>query len=409
MKLKNLVKILETLQSVEFNRKSNQQALVDMPHVKNPQLDVRSEAFSFLGLPKVYIIHPATFLTLQILNVSSSSTRPKLWPFCLLAMETLTGLYTKVFTKNNNKTLSPSRSAQLGRSDISFSPSPSLKRAHFDHLALCRRRDPPLLVMKSHPASNAEVLTGFETAVSGNQKITTGKTVHVKFQLQKECMFGEKFLLVGEDPMIGLWDPSNAIPLDWSEGHTWSVELDVHIDLTMQYKFILKRSTGEIVWQPGPDRIFKTWESSSSVVIAEDWENAGAQKIMEEQVINTPDLEPVGAGNVSLQGGEVMSDVNKDLMLSGHVACAEDKSNGKYEVVNGIAYPAEGHIINADIKLESGKSFGSRKDVPVPADKNNCTTPTCKNPVTMEDEETLLTYEQRTVLVPGLKSSTSSL
>jgi hypothetical protein len=157
MKLKNLVKILETLQSVEFNRKSNQQALVDMPHVKNPQLDVRSEAFSFLGLPKVYIIHPATFLTLQILNVSSSSTRPKLWPFCLLAMETLTGLYTKVFTKNNNKTLSPSRSAQLGRSDISFSPSSSLKRAHFDHLALCRRRDAPLLVMKSHPASNAEV------------------------------------------------------------------------------------------------------------------------------------------------------------------------------------------------------------------------------------------------------------
>ncbi|KAL3580002.1 hypothetical protein D5086_017837 [Populus alba] len=234
-------------------------------------------------------------------------------------METLTGLYTKVFTKNNNKTLSPSRSAQLGRSDISFSQSPSLKRAHFDHLALCRRRDVPLLVMKSHPASNAEVLTGFETAVSGNQKI---------------------------------------------------------------------------------NRIFKTWESSSSVVIAEDWENAGAQKIMEEQMINTPDLEPVGAGNVSLQGGEVMSDVNKDLMLSGHIACAEDKSNGKYEVVNGIAYPAEGHIINADIKLESGESFGSRKEVPVPADKNNCTTPTCKNPVTMEDEETLLTYEQRTVLVP---------
>lgn len=322
-------------------------------------------------------------------------------------METLTGLSTKVFTKNNNKTSSPSRSAQLGRSNIGFSPSPSLKRAHLDHLALCRRRDAPLLVMKSHPAFEAEVLTDFETAVSGNQKIK--KTVHVKFQLQKECTFGEQFFLVGEDPMIGLWDPSNAIPLDWSEGHTWSVELDVRIDLTMQYKFILKRSTGEIVWQPGPDRIFKTWESNSSVVIAEDWENAGAQKIMQEQAINTPDLEPAGAGNVSLQGGEVISDFNKDLMLSGHIACAEDKLNGKYEVVDGIAYPAEGHIINADIKLESEESLGSRKEVPVPADKNNCSTPPCKNPVTMEDEETLLTCEQRTVLVPGLSSYTSSL
>ncbi|KAF9675462.1 hypothetical protein SADUNF_Sadunf09G0034800 [Salix dunnii] len=359
-------------------------------------------------------------------DVSSTPINTRLWPLCLLAMETLTGLSTKVFTKNNNKTLSPSRSAQLGRSDIGFSPSPSLKRAHLDHLALCRRRDAPLLVMKSHPACEAEVLTDFETAVFGNQKISKsycvpnsyiqllclpapGKTVHVKFQLQRECTFGEQFFLVGEDPMIGLWDPSNAIPLDWSEGHTWSVELDVRIDLTMQYKFILKRSTGEIVWQPGPDRLLKTWESNSSVVIAEDWENAGAQKIMEEQVISTPDLEPVGAGNVSLQWGGVMSDVNKDLMLSGHIACAEDKSNGKYEVLSGNAYPAEGHIINADIKLESEESLGSRKEVPVPADKNNCSTPPCENPVTTEDEETLLTCEQRTVLVPGLNSSTSSL
>ncbi|KAG5238338.1 pentatricopeptide repeat-containing protein [Salix suchowensis] len=258
---------------------------------------------------------------------------------------------------------------------------------------LSRSLDAPLLVMKSHPAFEAEVLTDFETAVSGNQKITSlpEKTVHVKFQLQKECTFGEQFFLVGEDPMIGLWDPSNAVPLDWSEGHTWSVELDVCIDLTMQYKFILKRSTGEIVWQPGPDRIFKTWESNSSVVIAEDWENAGAQKIMEEQAI-------------ILQIWSLL-----DLMLSGHIACAEDKSNGKYEVVDGIAYPAEGHIINADIKLESEESLGSRKEVPVPADKNNCSTPPCKNPVTMEDEETLLTCEQRTVLVPGLSSYTSSL
>ncbi|KAG6789396.1 hypothetical protein POTOM_005493 [Populus tomentosa] len=122
------------------------------------------------------------------------------------------------------------------------------------------------------------------------------KTVHVKFQSQKECVFGEQFLLVGEDRMVGLWDPSSAIPLNWSEGHTWSVDLDVCVNLTMRHRFILKRSTGEIVWQPGPDRTFKTWESNSSIVIAEDWENAGAQKVIEEQVINTPDLEPFVAG-----------------------------------------------------------------------------------------------------------------
>ncbi|KAJ6716037.1 hypothetical protein OIU74_008721 [Salix koriyanagi] len=286
-------------------------------------------------------------------------------------------------SKPNEVTLASTLAAcaQLGAIDLGgwiHMASSLIKKeaSYLDGISLlncdAKQIDAPLLVMKSHPA--------FEAECPGTIKIK--KTVHVKFQLQKECTF---------------------------EGHTWSVELDVRIDLTMQYKFILKRSTGEIVWQPGPDRIFKTWESNSSVVIAEDWENAGAQKIMQEQAIDTPDLEPAGAGNVSLQGGEVISDFNKDLMLSGHIACAEDKSNGKYEVVDGIAYPAEGHIINADIKLESEESLGSRKEVPVPADKNNCSTPPCKNPVTMEDEETLLTCEQRTVLVPGLSSYTSSL
>lgn len=51
------------------------------------------------------------------------------------------------------------------------------------------------------------------------------KTMHVKFQLQKECSFGQQFLIVGDDPMLGLWDPSSAIPMDWSDGNVWSVEL----------------------------------------------------------------------------------------------------------------------------------------------------------------------------------------
>jgi hypothetical protein len=38
-------------------------------------------------------------------------------------------------------------------------------------------------------------------------------------------MFGEQFLMVGDDTMFGLWDPSSAIPLNWSDGHVWTVEL----------------------------------------------------------------------------------------------------------------------------------------------------------------------------------------
>lgn len=51
------------------------------------------------------------------------------------------------------------------------------------------------------------------------------KTVHVKFQLLKECSFGEQFTIVGDDPLLGSWDPESGIPLNWSDGHLWTVEL----------------------------------------------------------------------------------------------------------------------------------------------------------------------------------------
>lgn len=59
---------------------------------------------------------------------------------------------------------------------------------------------------------------------------------------------------------------------------------DVPIESTIQFKFILKQGTGDMIWQPGSDRIFKSWESKGTVVIAEDWENPEAQKITEEQI-----------------------------------------------------------------------------------------------------------------------------
>lgn len=49
--------------------------------------------------------------------------------------------------------------------------------------------------------------------------------VRTKFQLHKECHFGEHFLLVGNEPDIGMWNPSKAIPLNWSHGNIWTTEI----------------------------------------------------------------------------------------------------------------------------------------------------------------------------------------
>lgn len=216
---------------------------------------------------------------------------------------------------------------------------------------------------------------------------------------------------------------------------------DVCTDLTIQFKFILKRSTGEIFWQPGPDRTFKTWESKNTIVVAEDWENAEAQKIMEEQVINqieellinpelepivaenlshqreelmydvshqieelviNPELEPILTENVSHQREELMPVVNKDVMFSGNIAYAEDKSDVNIEFIRkeNVTYPVEGHLVNANKELESEEPVGLRKEDPTK--NNNQRTLTGKNPLTVDDEETLFGYEEKPVLIPGL-------
>ncbi|KAL2470917.1 CBM20 domain-containing protein [Abeliophyllum distichum] len=69
------------------------------------------------------------------------------------------------------------------------------------------------------------------------------KTVHVRFTLQKECRFGQQILIVGDDPIFGFWDLFDTVPLHWSDGHVWNVELDIPSDTLLKYKFILKGDT----------------------------------------------------------------------------------------------------------------------------------------------------------------------
>ncbi|XP_020525055.1 uncharacterized protein LOC18437921 isoform X3 [Amborella trichopoda] len=109
---------------------------------------------------------------------------------------------------------------------------------------------------------------------------------------EKECMFGQQFFIVGEHPSLGSWDPTAALLMDWSDGHVWTTDLEVPAGTTLLYKFILKGKLGEIEWQPGPDRVVKTWGTSSTIVISESWETAELQTITEETQLQKISEEP---------------------------------------------------------------------------------------------------------------------
>ncbi|GAV75469.1 CBM_20 domain-containing protein [Cephalotus follicularis] len=199
-------------------------------------------------------------------------------------MKTITTATSKIIVDNlKDRGFCSSRQSYLQRHEICVLPwKKSVYDVGFLHMISVQRK--PLQKISSSSFLSQETQANLETADQTQpQETYQSKTVHVKFQLQKECFFGEQFLIVGDDPIFGLWDPTSAIPLNWSDGHVWILEMDIPAGNSVQFKFILKERTGDIIWQPGPDRILKTWETDNTITVCEDWENAEYQKIIEEE------------------------------------------------------------------------------------------------------------------------------
>lgn len=63
---------------------------------------------------------------------------------------------------------------------------------------------------------------------------------------------------------------------------------DLPVNKVIKYKFILKGLVGAVSWQPGPDRILKTWETEKMISVSEDWNNPGLQNVVEDEPADDP-------------------------------------------------------------------------------------------------------------------------
>ncbi|KAA8517394.1 hypothetical protein F0562_017687 [Nyssa sinensis] len=336
-------------------------------------------------------------------------------------METLGSSSSKLFwDRNSDVGLSSSRDV-FSRLEIRFLRSPKLATTvgFTDSISLQHKRIQPVFASSPLPSEPQTHLQNDKAQMQDQSK-----SVHVKFQLQRECSFGEQFHIVGDDPMLGLWDPSSAIPLEWSDGHVWTVELDIPIGKSIPFKFILKGISGNILWQPGQDRILQTWETENTICVSEDWDNAELQKIIEEgprfnkneeSAVNSDIL--IVAGNLTQPGEDQMVDGNWESTVTDSITNPTEKpltskplafvadnitdaketpqvnTNNKVFGVRSITYAKEEHgaISNMDMTTEENTLLG-----------NNGRTVTVKNSVRTKDEGILVSDEGGPVLVPGL-------
>ncbi|CAL4901031.1 unnamed protein product [Urochloa decumbens] len=126
---------------------------------------------------------------------------------------------------------------------------------------------------------------GSAGAETSSPPAVSGKTVRVRFVLENQGALDQGVYLVGDDLALGLWDPANAIPLECVESHDWILEKDLPANKLIEFKFLLRDSSGKLHWQNGPNRIFRTGETENTLVVYEDWGDVKNQKVLEEEKV----------------------------------------------------------------------------------------------------------------------------
>ncbi|XP_030551758.1 uncharacterized protein LOC115756201 isoform X2 [Rhodamnia argentea] len=273
-------------------------------------------------------------------------------------MDALASRGIKILFKDGaGSCLSPFGEVVVSRADVRFPRVQKLADFGFFRLASAHHKlvgpVPSLSSNIEHPLLQAAI----ETAEDEATETCSSRKVRVRFQLQRECQFGEQFLVVGDDPALGSWDPSSAVPLDWSDGHIWSVELDMATGRDIQFKFILRQGNGGTLWQPDPDRILQILDTDKIITIYEDWENAGLQKITEEELsdILSEVEEPTHGSERSI----VLENSNpwrKEVML--------EASNGSAFAGN-YAAPEESPLVEAHDDLSFPETVAPVEEMPM--------------------------------------------
>lgn len=154
----------------------------------------------------------------------------------------------------------------------------------------------------------------------------------------------------------------------------------------VEFKFILKAETGEILWQPGPNRAIKTWETNKTIIrICEDWENADLQMMREEAFVPLLNQEQKQS-SFSLDDMPLVSE-NITRPEQSVTLLTNASSNGAGEEVQVLGTV---HQISSVVAVDDE-----------PEESSSGAMTACQNE-NVTQEAAMFTEEESPVLVPGL-------
>lgn len=153
------------------------------------------------------------------------------------------------------------------------------------------------------------------------------------------------------------------------------------------FKFILKEITGDILWQPGPDRTIQTWETRNTITILEDWDDAEYKKIIEEEPMANQNGDPAVQSELILPDDFIQP--KKGLIFS--VRDTSDAVDSDLHWSSTPEKPIEETPVTDESMVMAKDIMGHDGRVA-----------TVKKAENSDKEGDLISYEGEPVLVPGL-------
>jgi len=51
--------------------------------------------------------------------------------------------------------------------------------------------------------------------------------IEVSFSLPYHCKYGQRLCIIGGSDFLGAWNVERAVPMEWSEGDVWTVDMNL--------------------------------------------------------------------------------------------------------------------------------------------------------------------------------------
>ncbi|MFB7940149.1 carbohydrate-binding module family 20 domain-containing protein [Streptomyces sp. NPDC056049] len=110
------------------------------------------------------------------------------------------------------------------------------------------------------------------TATPAAATAQTTSTVTVTFHIEAAAAYGDTILVTSNDPRLGGWNPSAAVPLSTTPSTypQWTATVELPVGSTLPYKYLRRSANGTVTWEDIPNRTL-TSPSTGTKTVSDRW------------------------------------------------------------------------------------------------------------------------------------------